>query len=223
MGIDLNDYIAGGYFACIELEGPGKIDKTKWPPSCNTQFFPDYWAVEWANVSPEKQKEEAAIFGVSSPLLPTLIKEVTQHLGSNIGWPNMCFNLETVRLLVSRFCDQSYPVSIFGLGLHRSILSEFSSFAQPSKQQEGFAPVGETGVLQAINRENSLNSSGQALGIDILRFEKDLGFSWYWDEVPSVPLANDFAKALKEARRQVVKSNGDIEFIKLPWAVMAYA
>ena len=61
---------------------------------CICNFIPDLWAIEWVNESQESRAENAEAFGIDSTTLKEVINWVTPRFGEEIGWPNICFNLD---------------------------------------------------------------------------------------------------------------------------------
>jgi hypothetical protein len=146
--------------------------------SCLTRFIPDTWAIAWTGDTPEQRREDAAHFGVTGAALDALTGWVTERVDTEIGWPNVCLQWDTVVELVSRFLTGCEGAVVLELGLHESDVERFREAAEPPPPEPGYAPMGRHGALQAICAKNRVRASGRPLGFEPLAFNHGLSCSW---------------------------------------------
>jgi hypothetical protein len=115
--------------------------------ACISRFIPDTWCIGWTG---ESRVEEAQAFDINRKTLSKVIDRVTPRFGSQLGWPNIVFNLETARQLVEQFVSTTNDFKKLELGLHKSFIEIFCNEAEPPPQQSGFAPIGHQGIHEAI-------------------------------------------------------------------------
>jgi len=135
---------------------------------CICEFFPDYWAIEWASVSDQERSRAAGSFGIAPDKLGGVIEWATKNLSSAFGWPSAFYTLEAAKQAYAALLPPNMNVVVFGLGLHKADVDDFLEAAQPPKTKEGFAPAGETGIYQCVKGNRPISTGGEFTGFELL-------------------------------------------------------
>ena len=168
----LSDFVSGGFYVTRFVERPAYVAQDMLPSrilsmsSCISPFVPDTWAIEWACDKQEERLEKAEKFGLSNDI-KEVVSWVTSRFDKEIGWPNVCYSLNTAEALRREFLLKTTDVVILGVGLHKSYAEKFLDFTKPPAQQPGHAPVGESGLRSCIRKGRSINK-GEFLGFELL-------------------------------------------------------
>ena len=240
METNLANYISGGYYISKYVDRPPYASADLLPAkilslsSCISEFIPDSWALSWAGDSDEVRQNSAASFGLTPEALKQVSEWTATHFDNEVGWPNVCFRLETARLIRDRFIAAEEPVLIFGIGLHKSLQKKFCDYAKPPEQQEGFAPNGETGLYHAINSISTPPENGKVLGFEPASYGYLLECSWLCNGLEKEiheklgvhPNENgyidDFETALKCINHISLEEVGAEPGLWLPWLIVKY-
>lgn len=240
-GIVVSDFISGGFYVSRFVERPTYVSHDLLPSkilsmsSCISPFLPDTWAIEWACDKPEDRLEKAKQFGLSDEI-KEVVSWVTSRFDKEIGWPNVCYSLDTAQSLKAKFFSQTNDVVILGIGLHKSYVEKFINFSKPPEQKEGYAPNGESGVRYCIRKRNPLKE-GNVLGFEPLVTGEHTGSledSWLCNGLEKEAHSklginlnvNGFIDRLEDAHRCVEYiSRDDVGAepgLWLPWVVVRY-
>ena len=181
---DYSQFLSAGYFVTKLVPRPTYASEELLPSrilsvsECICTCIPDTWCIAWTGDDSERRNEKAKVFNLSAEALQSMTTWVTERMDSEIGWPNACYSLETAQVLVAEFLRQDPDILIVGLGLHRNYRDVFCRAAEPSLQQEGYAPIGRQGVHTAILKGQALQPGGKPLGFEPLVFNHSLSDSW---------------------------------------------
>jgi hypothetical protein len=174
MTVDLRDYIASGYFlsrhaglhdcTAIELRRVTLAhDHTQ------RRFFPGTWTLSWCSETREERLAEAAVFGIADADLERVIAWADAAFDSVFGAWDAFFALDAARDAGRSFLRNAADVELWGLGLHRSLVSAFCAASAPPPQQPGHAPVGASAIhIATCVRPAPLASGGTVLGHEVL-------------------------------------------------------
>ncbi|MEP7365365.1 MAG: hypothetical protein ABI972_19095 [Acidobacteriota bacterium] len=167
-------YASGGYHLARRLQAPVCRSPELLPShvlsasECISEFLPDCWAIEWSSETGEERSTHASHFGIAPQSLPAVISWATGEFCKSFGWPNVFYTLEAAREARARFIPGTPDVVLIGLGLHKSLVSQFLEDAQPDAPKPGCAPVGETGVYQCVKSGQHPTSGGTPRGFEML-------------------------------------------------------
>lgn len=240
MKLDFADYNSGGYYISKYVERPSYSSADLLPEKilslsgCICEFVPDTWTLSWTGDLDEDRQKNAAFFGLTPETFKQVSAWTTAHFDNEVGWPNVCFDLETARLIRDQFIATTEPVVIFGIGLHKTLQNKFCDYAKPPEQKEGFAPVGETGLYRAIRTASVLQEGGKVLGFEPVSFDQSQEHSWLCNELEKEihrklgvrPNENgyidDFETALKCVDHISLDEVGAEPGLWLPWLIVKY-
>ncbi len=143
VGIDLHEYVCGGYFLARLLEAGKERPHSAVLPKryisashCLCDFFTDSWA--WDNAGPmdsegnfvqgisdyEGRLERAAAWGITAEELPRVIRWGQLRRGQDFGIPRGFRRLIDARRTTDWIHLPPEAYVIFGIGLHRSLTTE---------------------------------------------------------------------------------------------------
>jgi hypothetical protein len=171
---DLRDYVAAGYFLSrhtgdrdctgIELR---KI--TLAHDHSQRRFFPESWTLSWCGESREQRVQSAAVFGITESELDEVIAWADQNFGSVFGAWEVFFTLDDARATARTILPHGADLELWGVGLHRSLVSAFCEASAPPPQQPSYAPVGASGIhIATCVRPAPIAEDGTVLGHEIL-------------------------------------------------------
>lgn len=240
MHVDMGSFVTGGYFITKTIDRPLFTDADLLPPrmvsatSCLATFVPDDWAISWVSVPEEERLEYSQTFGLSAERMSELVDWVTGRFDVELGWPNVCFSLDTVRDLARTFLEPDPERVIMGLGLHTSLVGRFVEVAKPPPAPPGYSPMGPDGLYTSVTRRQAMAPGGQPLGFEPLTYERCLSCSWLcnglerdaWRELGIRPNGHGFIETWEEALACVEYiSRDDVGAepgLWLPWLVVRY-
>lgn len=133
--------------------------------SCLTGVAPDLWAVDWQDCSQQEREEEAAKFGIP----PSAITELVEWTTARMVFPFGFSSLEDAQGFRRLSSDDS--VIVVGIGLHDSLIGSFKSQLE-KESNKGL------GLLERLERRETLHSSGIELGFEPLGFNAMHFHSW---------------------------------------------
>lgn len=193
MSCILSDFVAGGYFITRYVKRPEFVSPGLLPEkivslsSCICPFIPDCWAIEWTTTDNDSRLKAAKKFELTQDTFKDLTQWVTSRFDKEIGWPNVCYSLETAQTLKHQFLSDLSESTILGIGLHKSYVERFKNFTAPAETKPGYAPEGENGVRFCIKKGDHLKE-GNVLGFEpIVTHEvtKTLEDSWLCNSLES--------------------------------------
>jgi hypothetical protein len=189
---------------------------------CIAPRLPDTWAIEWTGDTPEERERLAAAFGIGPAGLPAVLRWVTARFESEIGWPDVCFTLDTARELAA-FAG-SDDVLLLGIGVDERYVSGLVDAEEPFKP----------GIRDALLRRTPLAPGGDALGHELVAANCGLSCSWLCNrleaEVPAAlglrpnphGLVDDPAAAAAAAEHIGRPGTGAEPGLWLPWLLVRY-
>ena len=186
--------------------------------SCLTRVAPDLWTVDWENYSQQEREEEAAKFEIP----PSAITELVEWTSPRMGFPFGFSSLEDAQGFRRLSSDAS--LIVVGIGLHDSLIGSFKSQIE-KESNKGL------GLLERLERRETLRSSGVELGFEPLGFDAMCFHSWlcnYTPEEIEEPLAvrineNGLFGSLADGIRvtNFVREHGE-QAIWEPWLIAEY-
>lgn len=183
MNMDLSEYVSAGYYLSryAGFHDCTGIELRRVTMACEhsqRKFFPGTWALSWCNDDDETRIAEAAHFGIGQEQLPGVIAWADDAFDRAFGAWNVFFRLEDAREAANRFLQQASDVELWGLGLHRSFLTEFTRTSAPPPSSPGYAPTGACGMhIAACRISNPLEAGGMRLGHEVLIGQDGQGFN----------------------------------------------
>jgi hypothetical protein len=190
--------------------------------ACFASIAPGVWAVDWGAVTNEERTENAAQFGIASDEIPKLLKWVTAAIGSN--YPNAFSSLSVATEFYKRFV-RSANATLIGLGLHENLRASFEA-------QLASDPNRGAGILERLQKKDSLPSGGKVRGFEPLGFSGCSFHTWFCNLSPDKvdsdlkvqPNEEGFISTLEEATKVVefLKATGSEEAIWEPWLIVEY-
>jgi len=134
--------------------------------SCIAPQLPEAWAIDWTGERPAERERLAAAFGIGPEGLPELLRWVTVRFDSEIGWPDVCFGLDTARRLATFASGDD--VLLVGIGVDERCVSDVL----------GSERAASAGMHGALIRRAPLAQGGESLGHDLVA--ANYGFSCSW-------------------------------------------
>jgi hypothetical protein len=114
----------------------------------------------------------------------------TATFGASWGAWTVCFDLATARWVARRFLGED--AEIWGVGLAPERVDGFLARHRPAPPAPGFAPMGASGTVCALERGERLDPAGTPLGFEVLLHE--------WNAFASLASRHrDEAAALRDA------------------------
>jgi hypothetical protein len=245
MTVDLRDYVASGYFlsrhtGLHDCTGVELRRVTLAHDHTQRRFFPQTWALSWCSETREERLAEAAVFGIAEGELSRVIAWADRAFDSVFGAWDAFFALDAARNAARAFLRNAADLELWGVGLHRSLVSAFCETTAPPPQQPGYAPVGATAIhIATCVRPAPLADGGTVLGHEVLIAEAGCSFnspeSLHGDErawfqkagavrnqhglIDSFDEALACCKLIESAARQ----EGALCTGWLPWLLVSYA
>lgn len=209
--MDLDDYICTGYFITHYNNRPDYNDPTLLPPKilslspCLANFFPDSWCYDWVQMDENQRYEKANIFGIDQENLEKTIHSLTNRFNKTFGYSNVCFSLTIAQNLVNEFIFTKSDLTILGASIPRSMKKQFCSFMTPPPPEKGFAPIGHSGLLEMVIKNEPPRMGTKILGFELLNFDHYIpACSW---------LCNSLEQKLKNKFNIKPNHNGFIDNI----------
>lgn len=180
--VDLRNYVAAGYFlsrhaGAHDCTGLELRRITMAHDHSQRRFFPGTWALPWCGGTREQRIEEAAVFGIAEEDLDEVMAWADRSFGVVFGAWDVFFMLDDARVAAHTLLPHATGLELWGVGLHRSLVSAFCEASAPPPQQPGFAPMGASGIhIATCVRPAPLAEDGLVLGHEIL--VNDVGCSF---------------------------------------------
>jgi hypothetical protein len=174
MAIDIRDYVAAGYFLSryvgvhdctgIELRRVSLAQDHS-----QRKFFPDSWALSWCHGTRQERIDQAAVFGITERGLDRVIDWADRSFDTAFGAWSVFYGIGDARGVTASFLKEAVDLELWGLGLHRSLLSAYCEASKPPPQKPGYAPSGASGFhVAACVRPTALADGGDVLGHELL-------------------------------------------------------
>ncbi len=239
MSFNLSGYLSAGYFLTKRVSRPSWASPDLLPEKILSvsesicTIIPDTWCIEWTGDSTDRREAKAQEFTLSSDALKSMTSWITERLQSKIGWPGVCYSLETVQTLAQQFLSHDSDIVMIGLGLHEQYRDVLCRAAEPPPIP-GYSPIGRQGVHEAILKGKRMVPGGKPLGFEPLVFNYSLSDSWLsnglevlvHDQLGIVPNTHGFLDDFEVASRCVEYiSRDDVGAepgLWLPWLLVEY-
>jgi hypothetical protein len=169
-----SDYIAAGYFlsrhtGALDCTGIELRRTTLASDHAQREFFPDAWAISWCSEDRSKRVERAEVFGIAEHDLDRIIAWADRGFGESFGAWSVFFSLDEARAAARSMLGGAAGLELWGVGLHRDLVSAYCDATKPPPATPGFAPVGASGVHTATCvHTRPLAEGGTALGHELL-------------------------------------------------------
>ena len=174
MPLDLNDYVAAGYFLSKHV-GPQDCTGielrrvTMSGEHSSRKFFPESWALSWCSATEREIDAALAAFGIPEDDLERVMDWADDNFDKTFGAFNVFFGLVEARFAANSVINHATGLDLWGLGLHRSYLKDYCEASGPPPTEPGFAPTGATGIhLMTCRRTQALAHGGEILGFEVL-------------------------------------------------------
>jgi hypothetical protein len=244
MTAHVQDYVASGYFLsryagirdCTGIE-LGRI--TLAHDHSQRRFFPGSWTLSWCGETRERRIEQAAIFGIAEGDLGKVMAWADRSFGSVFGAWDAFFTLDDARAAARSFLRSAADLELWGVGLHRTLVSAFCESSAPPSPEPGYAPTGASAIhVATCVRPAPLAHGGAVLGHEILVADVGSSFnspqSLHLDErellrdAGVVPNAHGLVDSLDEALvccrllEPGASKVRDMGAAWLPWLIVRY-
>jgi hypothetical protein len=242
---DIRQYVSAGYFLSRwtgehDCTGVELRRITLAHDHSQRRFFPESWTLSWCRETREERIDASAVFGIAEADLDGVIAWADENFGLAFGAWDVFFTLADAQAAASAFLRNAANVELWGVGLHRSLVSGFCKTSEPPPQVPGFAPTGASGLhIATCVRPAPLAEGGSVLGHEILIPEFGASFnspeSRHLDEVEAfraagvvrnaVGLIDSFDDALA-CCRHLEKHASDTQYEIsgwLPWLIVRYS
>lgn len=174
--IDLNDYVAGGYFITrYAIEGYWKSPllptRVMSLSSCFSKTVNIYWL--W---DVEKHKAEIIDFGIPNEKLLSLRTWNTDA----IDFPNVFYTLGAAQQFIAEFLSDDNDLLVLGAALPAAMVEDFLA----AHQQTVYDPTQQLwipktyGVNYILTSKQSLPRGGEIRGFEILSYDLHINHSW---------------------------------------------
>jgi hypothetical protein len=240
MEIDRKNHFRAGFFITKKIDRPEYCSDELLPDkiislsNCICKFIPDTWCIEWTGDKNDLRDYSANYFSIDTNLQKKFAKWITGQFDKNFGWPNVIFQIEMAKEIISSFVEAIDEILIIEAGLHRQFLKSFIAAAESTPSAEGYAPIGRQGLLEVILNRNRLSDNGVTLGYEPLVFNYSLSCSWLCnglekvahEHLEIVPNTEGLINCFNDARRCVEFISrdeiGSEPGLWLPWLLIKH-
>jgi len=170
---DVADYVGSGYF----------LSRYAGAPDCTRlqlrrismghdhslrRFFPETWTLSWCRESRDQRVKDAAVFGISETELDAVITWADSAFESAFGAWDVFYSLEDARGAARSFLRNAADLELWGVGLHRSLVSAFCEETDPGPPQPWGVPSRGAVDTMTCLRPAQLADGGTVLGHELL-------------------------------------------------------
>jgi hypothetical protein len=173
MTTNISDYVASGYFLSRYAGGPDCTGLqlrriSMGHDHSQRRFFPETWTLSWCRETREQRIKEAAVFGLSEGQLDKVIEWADAGFGSVFGAWDVFYSLEEARGAARSLLGGAADLDLWGVGLHRSLVSTYCEETDPGPPQPWGVPGRGAVDTMTCLRPASLAEGGTVLGHEIL-------------------------------------------------------
>ncbi|MBI1277350.1 MAG: hypothetical protein GC179_04405 [Anaerolineaceae bacterium] len=169
--IDLNDYVAGGYFVAKPIQRETWMSVDLLPEqittlsSClNKSKVQIYWG--WHTDNPS---ERIAELGISNEKLDNFKR---WSASDEVGFPNVFYTLQVAQSFIAEFLSYTSEFSVFGVGLPKAIVAKFLIDNQQKLHHRETNTFSNElyGTNLVLSHLEPLKPNGNILGFEILSY-----------------------------------------------------
>ncbi len=222
--IQLDDYVAGGYFITKYVEREKWMSVDLLPPKLlSVSELIATLAPTNPNLS-HRPSDSYEQYGIAPETIPDVMKWWTENIQKEIGWQETFYELGFAQQFVKRFVTKREAIAILGVAVHRKYIELIL---------EDYDPKTACGVEEVVARGLS-PVRGDVLGFDILSYEYCRFDSWITPSYPQVifedlhirPNQYGFIDTLEAADRcdEFMSADDDMALHGwwLPWLIIRY-
>ncbi|MBS2022447.1 MAG: hypothetical protein JST92_08560 [Deltaproteobacteria bacterium] len=170
------DFVCAGYFLTKRI-GPGRPGAGYLTLSPDrTPFYPDTWAISWAQVSDEARQSRAAALGLPPGSLQTLVPETTALFDRHFFWPNFIRSVLDAKDLV-RLLPPLPGLTLLGCEIATDEADRLLRAHPPAPRDPSKPQVRPGGMLDMLRLRRPLEDWGSQRGFDVLCI--DHGLIWH--------------------------------------------
>lgn len=178
MDVDLNDYVAGGYFV-VKYSDRGFSKSDLMPErvisisNCIGKKFKIYWG--WDVL---QNRQDILDFGIPEAKLSAFEAWAKDEV--SITFPGVFYSLQAAREFSTAFLTSAQDVVLVGIGLPNNMVDGYLA----GNPQTGYDPVKQTyhadlyGVNYVLHQKGRLTGVGKAIGFEIVGENFGLSCSW---------------------------------------------
>jgi hypothetical protein len=179
MDIDLNDYVAGGYFITKYAEREKWMSADLLPERvisisrCIGKKLEIYWGWDL-----DQNQQEIENFGIPASKLQAFADWIKQS--NHIGFPDVFYTLDAAHQLVAEFLDLESDIALIGIGLSTDMVDSFLV----ENKQISYDRVKQTshddlyGVNYVLHHRKQLSPDSKMLGFEVVAENSGLSCSW---------------------------------------------
>lgn len=169
----LSDYRLGGYFlsrltGAVDCTGTTLRKVSLASDHSGRRFVPDDWTYSWVSAHWSDRLRAASPFGMTEEDVRALVSEVTDGVGLNVEPYSVCCDLDSARRIHDRFLRRAADIELWGVGLHTSLVPDFTAFYRPLPALPGFAPIAPAIGFTMVQKGAALAPGGELLGHELL-------------------------------------------------------
>jgi hypothetical protein len=185
MDIDLNDYVAGGYFV---LKYANRTNNSKELLPDKLISISDCRGDVLCLLPTWQERHRAALeFGIPSEKLPAFEKWLLEKRGIEFGYSSVFYSLKTAGRFVAEFLSERNDILVIGIGLHRTLVDGFLAACYQEKvrlhktdsQNRWELNLDErVGIDRVVAESHPLKEGGKIFGFDLAAYTIDFVCSW---------------------------------------------
>lgn len=170
MSINLNDYIAGGYYISHYMSRPIWMEQTLIPDQyvslsgCISDRLPV--ATVWQDSIPDEAKN----LGMTEDLWGRFREWSNANLDKYFGYPDTFYTKKAAHYVLNRYFPIPNHLSLMGIALHKT---RVQAFLERHKESGDYY-----GVYKVISRLKPLAQGATVRGLEVLGYENGINHSW---------------------------------------------
>ena len=170
MTINLDDYIAGGYYISHYMSRPVWMPATLIPDfylslsGCISDRLPV--ATVWQNGIPPEAKN----LGMTDELWELFKEWSNANLNKQFGYPDTFYSKQVAQTVLDQYFPIPNDLSIIGIALHKSRVKAFLHTHMESGDYYG--------VYKVLSEGQALAEGAIARGLEVLGYENGISHSW---------------------------------------------